>query len=46
MTDEPHGKIIPMRSAEAQRIAERRTGMERLIAEIRAELKRGKGAGA
>jgi hypothetical protein len=45
MTDEPKCKVIPLHP-DAQRIAERRTGMERLIAEIRAELKRGKGAGA
>lgn len=45
MTDEPKGKTIPLHP-EAQRIAERRAGMERLIAEIRAELQSRKGAGA
>lgn len=46
MTDEPECKITPLHP-EAQRIAERRAGMERLIAEIRAELQeRRKGAGA
>jgi hypothetical protein len=44
VTDEPKGKIIPLHP---DPVAERRTGMERLIAEIRAELKeRRKEAGA